>query len=107
MRVVVAPDKFKGSLTAAEVADAVASGLLAVAPDTDVVRVPIADGGDGTVAAALSRGFTAVPVDALGPTGELASATYARQDHQAVEIGRASCRARGGRGVGCGGGRGD
>jgi glycerate 2-kinase len=42
MRVDVAPDKFKGSLTAAEVADAVASGLLAVAPDTDVVRVPIA-----------------------------------------------------------------
>jgi glycerate kinase len=42
MRVVVAPDKFKGSLTAAEVVDAVASGLLAVAPDTDVVRVPIA-----------------------------------------------------------------
>jgi glycerate kinase len=42
MRVVVAPDKFKGSLTAAEVVDAVGSGLLAVAPDTDVVRVPIA-----------------------------------------------------------------
>ena len=84
MRVVVAPDKFKGSLTAAEVADAVASGLPAVAPDADVVRVPIADGGDGTVAAALSRGFTAVPVEASGPTGKPVSATYARHDHQAV-----------------------
>jgi glycerate kinase len=84
MRVVVAPDKFKGSLTAAEVVDAVASGLLVVAPDTDVVRVPIADGGDGTVAAAVSRGFTAVPVDASGPTGEPVSAIYARHDHQAV-----------------------
>jgi glycerate kinase len=84
MRVVIAPDKFKGSLTAAEVADAVASGFLAVAPDTEVVRVPIADGGDGTVAAALSSGFTAVPVDASGPTGERRSATYARHDHQAV-----------------------
>ena len=84
MRVVVAPDKFKGSLTAAEVADAVASGLLAVAPDAEVVRVPIADGGDGTVAAALSRGFTAVPVEASGPTGKPVSATYARHDHQAV-----------------------
>jgi glycerate 2-kinase len=84
MRVVVAPDKFKGSLTAAEVVDAVVSGLLAVAPDTDVVRVPIADGGDGTVAAAVSRGFTAVPVDASGPTGEPVSAIYARHDHQAV-----------------------
>lgn len=84
MRIVVAPDKFKGSLTAAEVADAVASGFLAVAPDADVVRVPIADGGDGTVAAALSSGFKAVPVDALGPTGEPRSATYAQHDHQAV-----------------------
>jgi glycerate 2-kinase len=84
MRVVVAPDKFKGSLTAAEVADAVASGLLAVAPDAEVVRVPIADGGDGTVAAALSRGFTAVPVEASGPTGKPVSATYARHDRQAV-----------------------
>ena len=84
MRVVVAPDKFKGSLTAAEVADAVASGLLAVALDAEVVRVPIADGGDGTVEAALSRGFTAVPVEATGPTGKPVSATYARHDHQAV-----------------------
>lgn len=84
MRVVVAPDKFKGSLTAAEVADAVASGLLAVALDADVVLVPIADGGDGTVAAALSRGFTAVRVEASGPTGKPVSATYARHDHQAV-----------------------
>src|SRR5215211_1678819 len=84
MRVVVVPDKFKGSLTAAEVADAVASGVLAVAPNADVVRVPIADGGDGTVAATLSRGFTAVPVDASGPTGEPVSTTYARHNHQAV-----------------------
>ena len=84
MRVVVAPDKFKGSLTAAEVVDAVAAGLLAAAPDADVVRVPIADGGDGTVAAALSGGFTAVPVKASGPTGQPVSATYARHDHQAV-----------------------
>ena len=84
MRVVVAPDKFKGSLTAAEVADAVASGLLAVAPDAAVMRVPIADGGDGTVAAALSRGFTAVQVEASGPTGKPVSATYARHDYQAV-----------------------
>jgi glycerate kinase len=66
MRVVVAPDKFKGSLTAAEVADAVASGLLAVALDAEVVRVPIADGGDGTVAAALSRGFTGGAGGGLG-----------------------------------------
>lgn len=84
MRVVLAPDKFKGSLTATKVVDAVASGFLAVRPDADIVRVPIADGGDGTVAAALSRDFTAVSMAATGPTGEPVPATYARHDHQAV-----------------------
>ena len=84
MRVVLAPDKFKGCLTATEVVDALASGILAGNPDVDLVRLPIADGGDGTVAAALSRGFTAVSVGASGPTGEPLSATYARLDRQAV-----------------------
>lgn len=84
MRVVIAPDKFKGCLTATGVVDAVASGLLAVRADLDVVRVPVADGGDGTVAAALSRGFTEVAVEAAGPTGEPRRATYARQGGQAV-----------------------
>jgi len=84
MRIVLAPDKFKGSLPATKVVDAVASGLRAVRPDVDLVRLPIADGGDGTVAAALCRGFTGVAVDAAGPTGEPVSAAYARLDHQAV-----------------------
>ena len=84
MRVVVAPDKFKGSLTAAEVADAVASGLLEERPDLDIARVPIADGGDGTVAAALARGFTEVVVEAAGPTGIRSRASYARNGNQSV-----------------------
>ncbi|HEY4728008.1 MAG TPA: glycerate kinase, partial [Actinomycetes bacterium] len=57
MRVVVAPDKFKGSLTAAQVADRVAAGLIRAAPGVEVVKVPVADGGDGTLEAALSAGF--------------------------------------------------
>jgi len=84
MRVVVAPDKFKGCLTAAEVADAVAEGLLAERPDLDVLRVPIADGGDGTVAAALSRGFREVVTEAAGPTGIPGRVSYARDSDQAV-----------------------
>ncbi|MGD0706153.1 MAG: glycerate kinase, partial [Trebonia sp.] len=50
--VVVAPDKFKGTLTATQVAAHVAAGLARVRPDVDVVQVPVADGGDGTVDAA-------------------------------------------------------
>lgn len=54
MRVLVAPDKFKGSLTAAEVASAVAQGLADVHPALAVQCLPVADGGDGTVDAAVA-----------------------------------------------------
>lgn len=52
----IAPDKFKGSLTAGEVADAVSDGLLR-AVELDVTRLPLADGGDGSVAAAITSGY--------------------------------------------------
>ena len=83
-RVLLAPDKFKGSLPAAAVADAVSRGLRGELPDLEVVRLPIADGGDGTVAAALAAGFSPVEVDATGPTGEPVRTTYARRGHVAV-----------------------
>ena len=57
MRVVVAPDKFKGSLTAAQVAERVAAGLARAVPGVEVVQVPVADGGDGTLEAALAGPF--------------------------------------------------
>ncbi len=60
-RVLVVPDKFKGSVTAAEAADALATGLLSARPDLDVVRLPVADGGDGKLAAAVSAGYAARP----------------------------------------------
>jgi glycerate kinase len=84
MRVVVAPDKFKGCLTAAEVADAVAAGLQDNIIDLEVVRVPVADGGDGTVAAALSAGFTRVEVVTVGPTGLPVHTGYAVDGPRAV-----------------------
>lgn len=49
VRVVIAPDKFAGTLTAREAADAAASGWLRARPDDDVVCVPTADGGAGTL----------------------------------------------------------
>ena len=58
MRVVLAPDKFKGCLTAAEVASAVAGGITDVRSDAEMIMLPVADGGDGTVAAALTAGYT-------------------------------------------------
>jgi glycerate kinase len=84
VRVVVAPDKFKGSLTAAEVAARVAAGLARAAPGVEVVQLPVADGGDGTLEAALSAGYRRVPVRAEGPTGEPVDSAYAERDGVAV-----------------------
>lgn len=53
MKIVLAPDKFKGSLTAPEVAEALAEGIREVLPEAELLLVPVADGGEGTVAAAL------------------------------------------------------
>jgi glycerate 2-kinase len=84
MRVVVAPDKFKGSLTAAEVAARVAAGLVAVNPGVTVVEVPVADGGDGTVEAALAAGFQRIPAQAEGPVGDPIETAFALREGVAV-----------------------
>jgi glycerate 2-kinase len=84
MRVLVAPDKFKGSLTAAQVAEHVAAGLNSAAPGVMVDRLPVADGGDGTVEAAISAGYRRVPVRAAGPTGEVVDTAYAERAGVAV-----------------------
>src|SRR5580692_6361211 len=84
MKIVIAPDKFKGSLPAAEVAAAIAAGLRAGWPEAELVTVPVADGGDGTVDAAVAAGFERVPVTVAGPTGEPVHASYARRADVAV-----------------------
>ena len=84
VRIVVASDKFKGSLPAAGVADALARGIHRVLPSASVVAVPVADGGDGTLAAAAAAGFTLVPVTVTGPTGEPVRSAYARRDGTAI-----------------------
>jgi glycerate kinase len=84
MKIVVAPDKFKGSLPATQVAAAIASGLRAELPAAELVTIPVADGGEGTVDAAVAAGFGRVPVTASGPTGEPVQASYARRGEVAV-----------------------
>ena len=84
MRVVVAPDKFTGSLTAAQGAARVAAGLARAAPGAEGVEMPVADGGDGTLEAAVEAGYRRVPVRAEGPTGEPVETAYAERDGVAV-----------------------
>jgi glycerate kinase len=83
-RVVVAPDKFKGSLTAAEVAAAVAAGLIRGGFTGEIEALPVADGGDGTVAAAVSAGFRRVELGVRGPVGKNVTASYALLGDTAV-----------------------
>jgi glycerate kinase len=84
VHVLIAPDKFKGSLSAVQVATYVAAGLHSVLPDLAVRELPVADGGDGTVDAAVQAGFTRVRVRASGPTGVPVDSSYARRDDLAV-----------------------
>src|SRR5262245_52275134 len=89
--VLIAPDKFKGSLTASEVARHIAVGLERLRPGVPLVTLPVADGGDGTVDAAVSAGFDRVTVTVAGPTGEPVEASYAvRGDTAVVELAEAS-----------------
>ena len=84
MKIVVAPDKFKGSLPATQVAAAIAAGLHAGLPGAEIVTIPVADGGEGTVDAAVAAGFERVPVTAAGPAGDPVRASYARRGEVAV-----------------------
>ncbi|TQF02222.1 glycerate kinase [Kitasatospora acidiphila] len=93
--VVVAPDKFKGTLTAAEAAARLAAGIDRVAPGIEVRQLPVADGGEGTLDAALAAGFTRIPAKVSGPTGLPVDAAFAlRGDLAVIELAQAAGLAR-------------
>ncbi|MET7907273.1 glycerate kinase [Streptomyces avermitilis] len=83
-RVLIAADKFKGSLTAVQVAERVTAGLRRVAPAVEVEALPVADGGDGTVDAAVAAGFERRAVRVAGPLGEEVTAAFALRGGTAV-----------------------
>jgi glycerate 2-kinase len=82
--VVIAPDKFKGTLTAAQVAAHLAAGIAAARPDLRVLSVPVADGGDGTVDAAIAAGYRRVEIGVRGPTGRVVNAAFAIEAGTAI-----------------------
>ncbi|MCW8377537.1 glycerate kinase [Streptomyces justiciae] len=96
----IAADKFKGSLTAVQVAERVTAGLRRVVPGLDVAALPVADGGDGTVDAAVAAGFERHEVKVAGPLGQEVTAAFAlRGDTAVVEMAEASGLQRLPRGV--------
>ncbi|WP_194420589.1 glycerate kinase [Microbacterium abyssi] len=78
MKVVIAPDSFKGSITAADAATALAKGWASVDPFAEIVLRPMADGGEGTVAAfaAAVPGAELIPVTVDGPAGRPVAAQW-------------------------------
>ena len=82
--VLVAPDKFKGSLSAAEVAAWVAAGLARAGFGGEAVRLPVADGGDGTVDAAVAAGYRRIDFEVRGPVGRPVTASFGMLDGTAV-----------------------
>lgn len=78
VKIVVAPDSFKGCCTAAAASCAFAQGIATVFPQAEVVRLPAADGGEGTVEALLSAlGGEKKTANVAGPLGESVTAAFA------------------------------
>ena len=77
MKIVIAPDSFKGSLTARQAADAIERGVRRATPDVDIISIPMADGGEGTVRALVdATGGRLISAHVTGPLGEPVTATY-------------------------------
>ncbi|QDZ16239.1 glycerate kinase [Humibacter ginsenosidimutans] len=78
MRIVIAPDSFKGSASAVRVCEALAAGWREVRPDDELVELPMADGGEGTLDAFLLAvpGANRMPVRVTGPDGRVVQASW-------------------------------
>ncbi|GAA3608656.1 glycerate kinase [Secundilactobacillus similis] len=77
MKIVVAPDSFKGGMTAKEAADAIETGIQPIFPDAEIVKVPMADGGEGTVQSLVdATDGQLIHETVTGPLGTPVDAVY-------------------------------
>jgi glycerate kinase len=97
MRILVAPDKFKGTLSARQAAEAIATGWTRVRPTDQVTPIPMADGGEGTMDALVDAlGGRSVTMKVQGPLGDPVDAAFGLARHGdgsvlgVVEMARAS-----------------
>ena len=76
-KILLAPDSYKGSLTALEVCEAMEEGIRRVLPDVEVVQVPMADGGEGTVQSLVdATNGELLKAQVTGPLGKPVIANY-------------------------------
>ncbi|WP_342319769.1 glycerate kinase [Corynebacterium mayonis] len=93
MKVIVVSDSFKGALGSQAANEAIASGVRAAAPEAEIIQIPVADGGEGTVAALASISgseLTQAKVCGVFP-GESIEASFALLNHDTAAIETASC----------------
>jgi glycerate kinase len=77
MKIVIAPDSYKESLSALEVATQIEAGFREIFPDAEYIKLPVADGGEGTVEAMVAAtGGRKVDVDVTGPLGAKVKAFF-------------------------------
>lgn len=75
--IIIAPDSFKGSLSSEAAASAIAKGIQRALPDAQITKIPIADGGEGTLDCMLaSAGGNKVPVTVCDPLGKRIEAEF-------------------------------
>ncbi|HET7466727.1 MAG TPA: glycerate kinase [Candidatus Dormibacteraeota bacterium] len=87
LRIVVAPNSFKGSLSATQAARAIGRGVLQALPDAQIAEIPVADGGDGTVEALVTAHHgTFQWVNVEGPLGDPVHASYGLIDGRKTAV---------------------
>src|SRR5215471_17988007 len=87
MKILIAPDKFKGTLNARDVAENIARGLLDVLPDAQIETVPMADGGEGTAEAiCAARDCSWLECKAHDPLGREIDVRYGWIDQQKLAV---------------------
>jgi len=93
-KIVIAPDSFKGNLTSLEVASCLEKGIKRVLPKAKCIKVPMADGGEGTVQSLIDAGKgKLIKKRVKGPAGKLVTANYgwlAKQKTAVIEMAEAS-----------------
>src|SRR5699024_12635073 len=76
-KILVAPDSFKGSLTALEACEAMTTGIRRALPDAEIVEIPMADGGEGTVQSLVdATDGKVIEAEVVGPLGDPVTAKY-------------------------------
>ena len=91
MKIVIAPDSFKGSASSIEIAEWIEKGILSVIPNCETVKIAVGDGGEGTLDAAITAGFTPREISVQGPTNKTVQSKFGLHGTTAlIELAQAS-----------------